>query len=71
MGKMYGNVWIAANSRISLPIIKGADMGILTEGYCPRLCESCAGSGVIDVGDCENGVWDECPSCEGSGEEME
>lgn len=36
----------------------------------PRIeCESCGGIGVIDIGDCEDGVWDECPRCNGKGVE--
>jgi hypothetical protein len=32
------------------------------------LCPSCCGAGVFDVGDCEDGVWDNCPNCDGLGE---
>ena len=32
-------------------------------------CPACAGLGVIDIGDCEDGIQDECPRCEGRGEE--
>lgn len=32
-------------------------------------CESCGGVGVIDIGDCEDGVWEECPQCGGVGYE--
>lgn len=31
------------------------------------LCESCAGLGYHDVGDCEDGVTDECTACDGAG----
>lgn len=31
-------------------------------------CPSCAGMGCYDVGDCEDGVWEPCPTCEGLGE---
>lgn len=30
-------------------------------------CDSCKGTGVIDVGDCEDGVEEECPTCMGEG----
>lgn len=30
-------------------------------------CKTCGGSGVIDIGDCEDGVWDTCPACDGEG----
>lgn len=30
-------------------------------------CEGCGGLGVIDMGDCEEGVWDTCPECAGEG----
>lgn len=32
-------------------------------------CQSCGGSGQIDIGDCEDGVTDECPACHGTGKE--
>lgn len=32
-----------------------------------ELCHSCYGSGTRDIGDIENGVWDTCPDCEGTG----
>ena len=30
----------------------------------PELCNTCAGLGWIDRGDCEDGVIQDCPSCE-------
>jgi hypothetical protein len=30
-------------------------------------CDSCGGSGSIDIGDCEDGVTDTCPACNGMG----
>ena len=30
-------------------------------------CPSCLGLGYFDIGDCEDGVIDDCPSCDGSG----
>lgn len=30
-------------------------------------CVDCKGTGVIDIGDCEDGVQDECPVCLGVG----
>jgi DnaJ-class molecular chaperone len=30
-------------------------------------CASCAGLGYYDVGDCEDGVTDVCPECDGEG----
>jgi DnaJ-class molecular chaperone len=30
-------------------------------------CDSCGGSGSIDIGDCEDGVTDTCPACDGTG----
>lgn len=44
-------------------------MWIESEAYMPELCSSCHGSGVYDVGDCEDGVWETCPACQGTGEE--
>jgi DnaJ-class molecular chaperone len=41
------------------------DVGRESESECP--CGSCAGSGWIDIGDCEDGVIDECPECHGTG----
>jgi DnaJ-class molecular chaperone len=32
-------------------------------------CGSCAGTGSIDIGDCEDGVTDECPACYGTGKQ--
>lgn len=32
-----------------------------------NLCPSCAGMGTYDIGDCEDGVWGDCPQCEGTG----
>lgn len=32
-----------------------------------ELCLSCCGSGNIDIGDCEDGVTDVCPECDGLG----
>lgn len=32
-----------------------------------EVCESCKGCGVIDLGDCEDGVWETCPECCGDG----
>lgn len=34
-------------------------------------CPSCRGSGCIDIGDCEDGVIDVCPQCDGEGEILE
>lgn len=31
-------------------------------------CQSCRGTGAIDIGDCEDGVIDICPECGGTGE---
>lgn len=31
-------------------------------------CPSCYGTGVYDVDNCEDGIWGECPECQGSGE---
>ena len=31
-------------------------------------CPSCKGTGVYSVGDCEDGVWENCEECEGYGE---
>jgi len=31
-------------------------------------CPSCGGAGVFDIGDCEDGVWEHCPECDGRGE---
>lgn len=30
-------------------------------------CESCKGAGQYDVGDCEDGVVEVCPECDGTG----
>lgn len=30
-------------------------------------CNTCKGTGIIDIGDCEDGVQDECPECKGTG----
>lgn len=30
-------------------------------------CDGCGGLGWIDIGDCEDGVIDTCPECEGEG----
>lgn len=30
-------------------------------------CPSCRGAGGYDVGDCEDGVWENCPECGGWG----
>jgi DnaJ-class molecular chaperone len=30
-------------------------------------CDSCAGTGNLDIGDCEDGVTDTCPACNGTG----
>jgi len=51
------------------------------EHYCPQcqepeittkierfICDSCGGVGWIDVGDCEEGVTETCPECNGIGE---
>lgn len=38
----------------------------VTEGY--RICPSCEGVGGYDIGDCEDGVWEECQECLGLGE---
>lgn len=36
---------------------------------CPyMLCPSCQGTGVWDIGDCEDGVWATCEECDGLGE---
>ncbi len=32
------------------------------------LCNSCGGMGWIDIGDCEDGVIETCPECDGLGE---
>ena len=32
-----------------------------------ELCPSCAGAGTYDIGDCELGVTENCPECEGYG----
>lgn len=43
--------------------------GLSTEGLRDMTeCKSCHGTGVIDIGDCENGVQDSCPECGGGGE---
>jgi len=34
-------------------------------------CPSCLGSGSFDIGDCEDGVTDDCPQCHGCGEIFE
>jgi hypothetical protein len=34
-------------------------------------CEACGGLGWYDVGDCENGVIDVCPACDGDGKKRE
>lgn len=34
----------------------------------PSECRGCHGLGVIDIGDCEDGVQIECPACNGDGE---
>lgn len=34
-------------------------------------CETCGGTGTIDIGDCEDGVTDECPACNGTGKQQE
>ena len=31
-------------------------------------CPSCKGAGAYSVGDCEDGVWENCVECEGYGE---
>jgi len=31
-------------------------------------CGSCCGFGYIDIGDCEDGVTDDCPECNGTGQ---
>lgn len=36
-----------------------------------KVCFSCGGTGVIDVGDCERGVLECCPTCNGRGVEDE
>ena len=33
-----------------------------------ELCPSCFGLGCYDVGDCEDGVTEVCPECDGAGE---
>lgn len=33
----------------------------------PIDCQSCHGTGIIDIGDCEDGVQDDCPECGGDG----
>jgi DnaJ-class molecular chaperone len=40
------------------------------EGYRKHyeVCTSCAGSGSYDIGDCEDGIQEDCPECDGSGE---
>ena len=30
-------------------------------------CPGCFGTGTIDIGDCEDGVVDDCPECDGDG----
>ena len=30
-------------------------------------CDACDGIGGRSIGDCEDGVWDTCPVCEGRG----
>jgi len=44
----------------------------LHESICstckPLPCDSCGGMGWIDIGDCEDGVIDDCPTCDGTGE---
>lgn len=31
-------------------------------------CRTCRGTGTITIGDCEDGVQDECPACGGDGQ---
>lgn len=33
-----------------------------------EVCPSCHGAGTYDIGDCEEGVIDNCPECDGQGE---
>ncbi len=30
-------------------------------------CLSCKGAGGWDIGDCEDGIWENCPECDGYG----
>ena len=32
-----------------------------------EICQGCGGLGWYDVGDCEDGVTEECPACLGTG----
>lgn len=32
------------------------------------ICPSCEGTGYYDIGDCEDGVTEACPECDGLGE---
>lgn len=43
------------------------DFEYMEEAEALETCESCAGTGAIDVGDCEEGIWEACPECEGQG----
>jgi hypothetical protein len=36
--------------------------------YDPIECPGCLGSGVIEIGDVEDGVLEDCPACDGTGE---
>lgn len=33
------------------------------------MCPSCQGAGVFDIGDSEDGIWETCPDCNGTGED--
>jgi DnaJ-class molecular chaperone len=33
-----------------------------------EVCPSCKGAGGWDEGDCEDGIWEMCPECDGLGE---
>lgn len=50
----------------SEPDTKGAVVG---ESPTPStFCPSCEGMGYYDIGDCEDGVAEVCPECDGKGD---
>ena len=48
-------------------ILEAYSRCVICQNERDHLCPTCAGGGTIDIGDCEDGVWDECPECGGAG----
>lgn len=55
-----------AKNRAS-PIQREPVSGVSPEESIIFDCSSCLGMGYIDIGDCEDGVTDTCPECDGKG----